>query len=140
MAKILVLGQGYLGSYLTRHLGADSTPMEPGYDYVINCIAKPNVAWCEQNPTKSFESNVASVVRASVWGEKLIHFSSYYVYDDEGACAEDAPKCADYVYMVHKLASEQWATARGGVVFRLGKLFGNTRRQQGKLTDYILQA
>lgn len=142
--SVLVLGhKGYLGSYLTKQLNADTIENAKGiYDYVINCIGKPCVEFCEENPNVSQESNV-NVVREMIKNyskSKIIHFSSYYVYDADGFCSEISPTTNQYTYMRHKLESEKLVTDANGVVFRLGKLFGSSDgKKQSKFTDYILE-
>jgi dTDP-4-dehydrorhamnose reductase len=72
---------------------------------------------------------------------KVINFSSYYVYDDEGLCGEGAQTTDRYFYTRHKLASEKLVTDNGGVCFRLGKLFGHTDvEKQNKLTEHIIKS
>jgi dTDP-4-dehydrorhamnose reductase len=142
--SVLVLGhKGFLGSYLTKHLGADTVENAQGtYDYVINCIGKPSVEFCQENFAVSLESNV-NVVRKMISDypkSKIIHFSSYYVYDALGFCSEVSPTTNAYNYMRHKLESEQLVVAAHGLVFRLGKLFGKSDgKKQGKFTDYVLE-
>ena len=56
MKSILVVGnRGFLGSYLHEHLTCDvlnkRNVYDNGntYDYVINCIGRPNIKYCEEN-------------------------------------------------------------------------------------------
>ncbi len=140
---VLVLGhKGYLGSYLTKNLKADTVENAKGpYDYVINCIGKPSVEFCQEHPEISEESNLNVVKKmiADYPKSKFIHFSSYYVYDYDGMCNEGYPTTDKYYYMKHKLDSEKLVVDAHGVVFRLGKLFGSSDgKKQGKFTDYIL--
>ena len=54
--KLLILGHtGYLGSFLYEHLSkkyqVDTLVEKSGkYDYIINCIGKPDLEFCEKNP------------------------------------------------------------------------------------------
>lgn len=145
--NILLLGhKGYLGSYLHKHLdcyvaesdwGRDAPDLQ--YDYVINCIAKTDMQWCEDNPVESMNVNAALVSNLSMGypEAKLINFSSYYVYDTEELATENHPLAKTSLqYIQHKIIGEQWNT--NGINFRIGKLFGNPDRKQNKLTDYIL--
>jgi dTDP-4-dehydrorhamnose reductase len=68
---------------------------------------------------------------------KIIHFSSYYVYDDIGLCNENSNTTDKYAYTRQKLNSEKLIT--NGVVFRVGKLFGNKEKDQNKLVGYIMK-
>ena len=137
--NVFLLGSyGYLGSYLQKKLNADTViDKEKKYDYFINCAAKSSLEYCEENPEESRVSNFEIICRIhSVIPEaKIISFSSYYVYDDEGACNEDSPTTDKYYYTKHKLASEDFVRSKGGVVFRIGKLFGNYLAPQQKLTE-----
>ena len=66
--KILLLGHnGYLGSYLHEHISSDVLTdrgvYDNGqkYDYIINCIGKISLEYCESNPQQSYNSNVQIV-------------------------------------------------------------------------------
>jgi len=144
--RVLVLGHnGYLGSYLVDNLKCSVDTMsvpyiEDNYEYVINCIGKPNLEYCEHHPDISRTSNYNAIysVLKTCPRAKVINFSSYYVYNDEGLCTEESNVTDKYIYCKHKLMSEELITDRGGVTFRLGKLFGNSKKDQGKLTDAII--
>ena len=143
--KILLLGhKGYLGSYLHNKLSIDhdTEPVSDEYDYIINCIGKPNLEWCEENPSISYDSNYKVLVDTikKYPKSKIIHFSSYYVYDDTGECHENSNVTVGYVYCKHKLMSEQVVLDSKGLVFRIGKLFGHQDiEKQNKLTEYLLK-
>ncbi len=144
--KILILGhKGYLGSFLnyqlSNHYCIDTIPSCGNYSFIINCIGKPDVEFCEQNPEISQESNLDVVYKIIDMypNSKIIHFSTYYVYDDEGFCTEISNVTNRYYYMNHKLKSELVVVNNGGTCFRLGKLFGqNKLKKQPKLTEFIL--
>lgn len=142
--SVLVLGhKGYLGAYLTSNLNADTIVNIRGpYDYVINCIGKPSVEFCQENPELSEESNL-TVVKKMIQDfptAKFIHFSSYYVYDDVKMCTESSTTTDKYFYMKHKLESEKLVVEAKGIGFRLGKLFGTSPgKKQDKFTDYLLE-
>ena len=62
--KILLLGhKGYLGSYIKENLSVDILDGRKvynngkKYDYVINCIGKPNLEYCEKNHIETDYSN-----------------------------------------------------------------------------------
>ena len=55
--KVLLLGHnGYLGTHLLENIDVDILQERnvynngKKYDYVINCIGKPNLEYCEKNP------------------------------------------------------------------------------------------
>lgn len=140
--KILLMGhKGYLGSFLNSKLVVDITDNNKHYDYVINCIGKPNLEFCEQEPQISYISNyrvVEDLVRKYP-NSKIIHFSSYYVYDELGECNESSNTTDRYIYCEHKILSERIVIDSGGIVFRLGKLFGHLEvNKQKKLTESII--
>ena len=144
MINIFLLGsRGYLGSYLQKHLNAD-TKIKKGklYDYFINCAGKPVLEYCEEHPEESYVSNfdVIRQTHKQIPESKIISFSSYYVYDDVGQCSERSNTTDKYVYTKHKLQSEKYVTESGGVSFRIGKLFGNPESEQPKLTDVFIKA
>ena len=145
--KILLLGhKGYLGSYLHRGLAGYDVYTDRNsnsYDYVVNCIGKPDLEFCQEHPDVSEESNLNVVkgILADYPSAKVIHFSSYYVYDDEGLCGEGAQTTDKYFYTRHKLESEKLVVDRGGLCFRLGKLFGQLDvEKQNKLTEHIIKS
>jgi dTDP-4-dehydrorhamnose reductase len=54
-------------------------------------------------------------------------------------CVEDDNVTDEYKYCEHKLMSEKLVVDNGGVVFRLGKLFGHSDlTKQNKLTEYLM--
>ena len=142
--NIFLLGsQGYLGSYLQKHLNADTEIQKDKiYDYFINCAGKPVLEYCEEHPEESYVSNfdVIRQTHKQIPEAKIISFSSYYVYDDIGYCSEKSNTTNEYNYTKHKLQAEEYVTENGGVSFRIGKLFGNPESQQTKLTDVFLKA
>lgn len=142
--NILLMGhRGYLGSFLKDNLEVDITPQRNDYEYIINCIGKPNLEFCEENPDVSYVSNCKVVIDAvnRYPQSKIIHFSSYYVYDNNGESTESSPTTAKYKYCEHKILSEQLITKSGGVSFRIGKLFGHIDiGKQNKLTEYLLKS
>ena len=143
--KILLLGhRGYLGSYLHTNLAYphDVEPKQEGYNYIINCIGKPNLEYCEKNPEISEVSNYTIIMPYvnKYPSCKIINFSSYYVYDSDYFCSEDSNTTKNYFYTFHNLLCEEFITKNGGVTFRLGKVFGNKfTNTQNKLTEYIIQ-
>ena len=140
--NILLLGhKGYLGGYVKNILSPDVIPQNKKYDYIINCIGKPNLEYCEKNPEISYESNYKVVVDSikKYPSSKFIHFSSYYVYDDDERCIEDSNTTVKYKYCEHKLLSESVVSQHKGVSFRIGKIFGNSGgKKQNKLTELLL--
>lgn len=144
--KILLLGHmGYLGSYLYHNISADTLENRnvydngKKYDYVINCIGRPSIEYCENHVDETDYSNcyVINDIKKYYPNAKIINFSSYYVYDDENFCKESSNTTTSYAYTRQNLQSERLVT--NGVSFRLGKLFGNPYQRQGKLFDYILE-
>ena len=141
--SILIVGErGYLGSYLSKRLLLQGTESY-SEDYVINCAGLVSVELSEENPDKSYDSNVAVIQRLikEYPRHKLINFSSYYVYDAPGVlCDEDSNTTDKYVYMRHKLLGERYTLEAGGVCFRLGKLYGHRDTQkQNRLTERLIR-
>jgi len=144
--KILLVGhKGYLGKYIHKHLDCDILDSRDiydngtSYDYVINCIGKPNLEYCEKNIEETYYSNcgvVADIVKYHPQS-KILNFSSYYVYDEDGFCNEESKTTDQYQYCSQKLESESLFT--NGTTFRIGKLFGDQDLSQNKLTEYIIR-
>ena len=147
--KILILGhKGYLGSYLHQYINSDvlidRDVYNNGqkYNYIINCIGKVSLEYCQSNPQQSYKSNVQVVkdIITNYPNTKIINFSSYYVYNDNGLCNESSKTTNKYIYNKHKLESERIVTEASGLTFRIGKLFGNNISSTfPKLTEYILK-
>lgn len=143
--KVLLLGEkGYLGSYLYKYLEVDVLKTRKlynngeKYDYIINCIGKPDVKYCEENIEETNYSNRDIILDIQKYypNSKIINFTSYYVYHDENLCTENSKVTYNNIYSKQKLECEKLIT--NGISFRIGKLFGNILKQQNKLTDYIL--
>ena len=149
--NVLLLGnKGYLGSYLCNNLECDVAEvedlpsLEQKYSYVINCIGKSSLEYCEDYPKNSLYSNalvLSDIIKSQPYA-KIINFSSYYVYDSDGPCTEQHPTTNVYNYCRHNLLSEQITNCLGeqGLSFRLGKLFGHPEiDRQNKLFEYIIK-
>lgn len=143
--KILLLGEkGYLGSYLKDNLSVDTLTTRKiynnsnQYEYVINCIGKPNLEYCELNKEETDYSNRDVILDIEKFypKSKIINFSSYYVYNTKSICTESSPVTHRYNYTRQKLEGEK--LIKNGVSFRIGKLFGHPPEKQNKLTEYII--
>lgn len=135
--------RGYLGSFILSKYSVDTTEKEEHYDYIINCIGKADLEFCEKYPEISYESNfnVLNSYIKKYKKSKIINFSSYYVYDDVGECSEDSRTTSVYKYCLHKLMSEKITSDAGGISFRIGKLFGHPDvNKQNKLTELLLKS
>jgi dTDP-4-dehydrorhamnose reductase len=146
MNNFLLLGdKGYLGSYLKNKINCDVLLGRSIYDngkkykYIINCIAKTNVAYCEKKIEESFYSNayIINDIKKLYPESKIINFSSYYVYNDENLCDESSDTSDSLIYSKQKLLSESLNSS--GLNFRLGKLFGNIYSEQNRLTEKVLK-
>lgn len=147
MSSVLLLGEnGYLGSFLLEKLKVDVLKSREihnngkQYQYIINCIGKPNLEYCEQNKEETDYSNrdVINDIQKYYPNSKIINFSSYYVYNDEGLCNENSKVTYEYNYTRQKLEGEQ--LVKNGVSFRVGKLFGHNLGKQNKLTEHIINS
>jgi len=144
--KVLLLGErGYLGSYLHNYLEVDTLGTRElynngkQYDYVINCIGKPILEYCEDHKEETDYSNrdVLLDIKSMYPSSKIINFSSYYVYDSPLLCNESSQVTMKYNYTRQKLEGESIVT--NGVSFRVGKFFGHPEIQkQKKITEHIL--
>lgn len=143
--KLLLGHSGYLGAYLAKNLECDTLRTREiynnnnKYDFIINCIGKPNLLYCESHPfeTNYSNCNVINDIKYYYPNVKIINFSSYYVYNDIGMCSEESNVINKYQYCAQKLQSESLNS--DGLNFRIGKLFGESTTKQYKLTEHILQ-
>lgn len=150
MQKILLLGHnGYLGSYINSLIECDTIENKntitngKQYDVVVNCIAKSLVENCDKNPQESYNSNVLLAKKITNFypNSKIIHFSSYYVYNSSGLCNENSTLENKCVFSKHKIMGEKHILKhKNSVVFRLGKLFGHPDiNKQNKLTEHVIK-
>lgn len=146
MSDFLLLGHnGYLGSYILNNLDChilnERNIYNNGqhYQYVINCIGKANLEYCETNADETNYSNALVIedIKKFYPKSKIINFSSYYVYDDAGLCAENSKTTDKYQYCKQKLLGEKLNS--NGLNLRIGKLFGNPFSDQNKLTEHIIK-
>lgn len=147
MSDFLLLGhKGYLGSYIHKNLDSDILDKRDVYNngklyqYIINCIGKANLEYCQENLEETNYSNATVIldIKKNYPDSKIINFSSYYVYDDVGFCTEASNTTDKYNYCKQKLHGEQ--LNQDGINLRIGKLFGNTESNQNKLTEHIMQS
>ncbi len=115
--KILIFGRGQLGTFYKDHFESKgvevATPKvdirnldavreavtEACPDVVVNCAAKTNIDWCEQNKTEAFEVNTLGAdnvaAAADEAGKYLLHISSGCVQEsltaDDVKNEEDKP-------------------------------------------------
>jgi dTDP-4-dehydrorhamnose reductase len=146
MNLLLIGSNGYLGSYLYEHLQSictiDTKIKQPYYDFFINCAGKTNISYCENNPRESSIANahLTKDIYNKTKINKIIYFSSYYVYDDIPLCNETSNVTSHFIYARDKLLGELFTTQNNGFVFRLGKLYGHQNiKKQKRLTEAILQ-
>jgi len=149
MNKVLIIGdRGYLGSYLAKNIQSSIAKFEDRklisdnveYDYVINCIGKANLEYCESFPESTYYSNCGIMADINRYypNSKIVNFSSYYVYDNLGLCDENSNVTTEYQYTKQNLECEN--SVLNGVSFRLGKLFGGDLKSQNKLTEHIINS
>ena len=162
--KILLMGfKGYLGSYLAEKLRRSNHNVyyfgnkdlnrlpDDSFDYIINCIANVNVKVCQENKKLSYNANVKPLeyVLDKYPTAKIIHFSSYYVYDDLEPCNELSNTIDTFTYAKHKMQGEGILLhPTNGIgkerpkhlILRLGKLFGNPYQEDKKLTGSFLKS
>ena len=147
MYDFLLLGhKGYLGSYLYDNLNCHILEKRSiynngnTYQFVINCVGKPNLEYCEDNLDETDYSNalILEDIKKYYPNSKIINFSSYYVYNDDGFCNEESIVTSKYAYCRQKLLGEK--INHDGINLRVGKLFGNTKSSQNKLTEHIINS
>ena len=146
MKSILIVGHlGFIGSYLHEHLVSDVLNKRDvydngnTYDYVINCIGRPNIKYCEENLKETDYSNwlVLKDINKYYPSSKIINFSTNAVYDGGGLNNEDSNTTDSYAYVRQKLNGEK--LVKNGVNFRIGTMFGHNYPQPGKFIDYIIK-
>ena len=101
--KIVILGKGYLGSTFAEHgfevLGKDKFNLSYGacltdqylnatlgsYEVIVNCLAKSNTRFCEDNYEQAYFSNSVIPAILSGWclrnNKRFVHISTGCLYD-----------------------------------------------------------
>ena len=151
--KIVIFGQGYLGSYLTAELSKDKNlevipigrttgiqynkyqkTLKSGIDYFINCAGLVDVEACENDHALSLESNLTDFISFcdSYKPQHIINMSSYFVYDQN-----EEPFKTNYAQ--HKYLADEYTLQKDGTVMILGKLFGKSPKQQYRFPEKCLK-
>lgn len=129
--KYLIIGNGYIGRYLFKHLSPDSLIVQGYIDnmellerlliqeypgsILINCAGKtgrPNIDWCEDHKEITFGSNVGLPIMIAETCKKLgkywVHIGSGCIYDgyDKFYTEEDAPNFFGSFYSRTKIWSQ----------------------------------
>ncbi len=133
--KILVLGNGYIGSKIIKYFNADFLEKRiedmvkedfVGYDVVINTIAKTNVDWCEENDCYEVNTNQAIRIGKLVDG-KYVFIST--------ACIFPKPLCE---YAWSKVKAEQGIEKiENHLIIRPRLPISNDEHQKNTLTKIL---
>lgn len=125
--KLLVLGNGFIGKYVSKYLGCpiSDARIDDMYsiqkeiniynpDIVINCIGKagnPNVDWCENHIDETFRSNVFVPqildMLCRSYKIKMVHIGSGCIYNNGIFSEEDAPNFIGSIYSKSKKEVEE---------------------------------
>ena len=135
MAKVLVLGGGYLGGEIQTGLSKQHKRRQKkhrlielevrdikGYDVIINATGKTDLAWCEDNGDLARAANVTEVIRlldlVKKADSRLIHLSSGCIWKgpwrvDGEPFEPDDPPSPTCVYTQTKVEAEKqlWQNA-----------------------------
>ncbi|MCW8129273.1 MAG: sugar nucleotide-binding protein [Planctomycetota bacterium] len=104
--KILIVGKGHLGTYLTKGLDV------PGWDVIwhqgmmeeltvaalraigpfviVNTAAKTDIDWCEQHPHEAWRNNVVEPLRLFKRSQNVLPMRGIYIHISSG-CIWDGP-------------------------------------------------
>ena len=125
--KHLVLGNGFIGNYVSKYLGCpiSSKRIDNIYslqeeidiydpDVIINCLGKagnPNVDWCESHIDETFRSNVfvpqiLNIVCKS-YNIKMVHIGSGCIYNNGIFSEKDFPNFTGSIYSKSKKEAEE---------------------------------
>lgn len=133
------LGESATGTFLTRPLPAllqldarDASAVaralnETEADVIFVPAAEPNVDWCEQHPADARDRNIGPVrgVLAAASGQKIVAFSSDYVFDGaDGPYGEASIRRPLSTYGRIKAELEELLLSAGQTVVRTTTVFG----------------
>jgi len=129
--KYVILGNGYVGNYLAKHLPNSVLHTEKVWlkeqivelmlnthpsSVLVNCagkIGKPNVDWCEDNKAETFGGNVGLPVMLAETCKEIkqpwIHIGSGCIYDgyDKVWTEDDEPNFTGSFYSKTKVWSQR---------------------------------
>jgi dTDP-4-dehydrorhamnose reductase len=115
---------------ITNQIGVRAAIKDLRPSHIVNCVARTNVDWCEDNKEEANLVNGVAVdyigVAAKIYRAKLIHLSTDYVFDgkkDGVYTEEDIPNPVQE-YGRSKLLGEQNALKHEGVVARVQWVLG----------------
>jgi len=149
--KILVLGEGFLGKEFKRNGFTDVWGRDKfsftnerdffsawseveeevsKYDVIINCIAKSNTRWCEQNLNEALFVNGYFPACLSNWCKKndkqLVHISTGCLYDDTTIQNKETDFLAAHCnYTVTKWIGDKGCDYNRDIVLRPRLLFSD---------------
>ncbi len=152
--KIAVLGKGYLGSTFAKYgytvLGREDFYIDCGcpdgyldtifesYDVIINCIAKSNTRFCEENFLSACVSNSKVPSILSNWcasnGKKFVHVSTGCLYDINNIPQRETDTLAAHCnYTLTKWIGEKYCNAERDLIIRPRLFFDNSERPSNLL-------
>jgi dTDP-4-dehydrorhamnose reductase len=154
--KIAVLGNGYLGSSFKQKgitvLGKEDFSINYGYEYqndyfkesfksydvIINCIAKSNTRFCEENFGSAFFSNSIIPDILSNWcalnEKKYVHISTGCLYDKNNIPQKETDTLAAHCnYTLTKWIGEKNCNPETDLIIRPRLFFDNSDRPNNLL-------
>ena len=131
--KILILGDGLLGSEIKKQTGWDHISRKThtfdfyditsvykylkNYDVILNCIAYTNTY--DKDKERHWDINYKAVSRLTDWcsenNKKLVHISTDYVYANSNCAASetDVPVHGEHWYGYTKLLADGYIELKG---------------------------
>lgn len=111
-------------------------------DIIINCAAKTNIEFCEQNKKIAYNSNVKIVKNLTdyvkTYNCKLIHISTDHVYNSKFGYSSEAKKLAINYYAKSKLLGENYAIKSNAIILRTN--FFGLNNKKGNLINWIVKS
>ena len=148
--KVIVLGNGYVGKEFARH-GYEVCDREmfeyPGnadfdnlipYDVIINCIAKSNTRWCEDNLTEAILVNGVLPENLSTWcrenNKKYVHISTGCLYDRTDIINKETEFLVSHCnYTISKWVGENGVDPSRDLILRPRLLFSDIKDRNNLL-------
>jgi dTDP-4-dehydrorhamnose reductase len=112
--KIIIVGKGYIGTFIGKALGIEPVALSDAPDLsqatVINAVGfcgSPNIDECEDHPQRTHVANVEVPLQLAPACKHLIHLSSGCLFDGDGPFSEeDEPNLVRSVYTRTKREAE----------------------------------
>jgi nucleoside-diphosphate-sugar epimerase len=144
MVYLVTGSRGYIGSKLCQRMKEENikfiehdlilgddildrerlTGISKDVDAIIHLAGAVGLDKCKNDPNATFSVNVLGTANVALCGKPIVFTGALTGYSRKGVVDETTPILAKSEYYIQKSIAEQIVLSRGGVVLRLGSLYG----------------